>query len=255
MAVLAFVSASGSPGVSTCVVGLALSWPRDVLVVEADPTGGSGLFTAFLGGTVAPTDGLVGLAAAAQRGAPVQILTDDVVELPDSQAKVLPGIRSHLQARGLPTLWPALLAELREWSEAGRDVVVDAGRLGLHGWPEPLVTAADVTVVVIEDTLASLAGVRSWLSALAEVCPAVVCLLVGSKGPYSTGEVRAAVSDLGAVLVGRVAWDPRLAKAVARGEALVDRLGPASVVGRSLAQVRPSLLACQVATMSRGVVV
>ena len=43
MAVIALASASGSPGVTTTALGLALLWPRPVLLVEADPTGGSGL--------------------------------------------------------------------------------------------------------------------------------------------------------------------------------------------------------------------
>ena len=42
MAVIALASASGSPGVTTTALGLALLWPRPVLLVEADPTGGSG---------------------------------------------------------------------------------------------------------------------------------------------------------------------------------------------------------------------
>jgi Mrp family chromosome partitioning ATPase len=41
MSVIVLTSASGSPGVSTTAVGLALSWPGPVLLVEADPTGGS----------------------------------------------------------------------------------------------------------------------------------------------------------------------------------------------------------------------
>ena len=43
MAVVALTSASGSPGVTTTAVGLALTWPRPVLLIEADPTGGSGV--------------------------------------------------------------------------------------------------------------------------------------------------------------------------------------------------------------------
>ena len=42
MALIVLTSASGSPGVTTTALGLALTWPRPVLLVEADPTGGSG---------------------------------------------------------------------------------------------------------------------------------------------------------------------------------------------------------------------
>ena len=44
MAIVCLASASGSPGVTTTAVGMAFSWPRPVLLVEADPTGGSGSF-------------------------------------------------------------------------------------------------------------------------------------------------------------------------------------------------------------------
>ena len=43
MAVVCLTSASGSPGVTATAVGLAFCWPRPVLLVEADPTGGSGI--------------------------------------------------------------------------------------------------------------------------------------------------------------------------------------------------------------------
>jgi hypothetical protein len=43
MAVFCCVSASGSPGVTSTVLGMALCWPRPVLVVEADPTAGSAI--------------------------------------------------------------------------------------------------------------------------------------------------------------------------------------------------------------------
>ena len=37
MAIVCLTSASGSPGVTTTAVGMAFSWPRPVLLVEADP--------------------------------------------------------------------------------------------------------------------------------------------------------------------------------------------------------------------------
>ena len=51
MAVIALASASGSPGVTTTALGLAMLWPRPVLLVEADPTGGSGLLAGYFRGT------------------------------------------------------------------------------------------------------------------------------------------------------------------------------------------------------------
>ena len=47
MALIVLTSAAGSPGVTTTAVGLALTWPRPVLLVEADPTGGSAVLAGY----------------------------------------------------------------------------------------------------------------------------------------------------------------------------------------------------------------
>ncbi|MCB0909871.1 MAG: hypothetical protein KDB63_22470, partial [Nocardioidaceae bacterium] len=62
MAVVALASASGSPGVTTTSLGLALAWPRPVLLVEADPTGGSGILAGFFRGLREYDAGLVEVA-------------------------------------------------------------------------------------------------------------------------------------------------------------------------------------------------
>jgi hypothetical protein len=55
MALIVLTSASGSPGVTTTALGLALTWVRPVLLVEADPTGGSGSPAGYFRGQAAPT--------------------------------------------------------------------------------------------------------------------------------------------------------------------------------------------------------
>ena len=64
MAIIALTAGSGSPGVSTTTVGLALCWPRPVVLVEADPTGGSGILAGYFQGQVAHDGGLIELAMA-----------------------------------------------------------------------------------------------------------------------------------------------------------------------------------------------
>jgi cellulose biosynthesis protein BcsQ len=59
MAVIALASAAGSPGVTTTAVGLAFSWPRPVLLVEADPTGSSGFLAGFFRGIREYDGGLI----------------------------------------------------------------------------------------------------------------------------------------------------------------------------------------------------
>ena len=68
MALIVLTSASGSPGVSTTALGLALTWRRPVLLVEADPTGGSGLLAGYFRGQAAPSQSLIDLAFAHRAG-------------------------------------------------------------------------------------------------------------------------------------------------------------------------------------------
>ncbi|HSJ59640.1 MAG TPA: hypothetical protein VK895_00290, partial [Jiangellaceae bacterium] len=65
VAVIALASASGSPGVTSTALGIALLWPRPVLLVEADPTGGSGLLAGYFRGTREYDGGLIELALTA----------------------------------------------------------------------------------------------------------------------------------------------------------------------------------------------
>ena len=50
MALIVLASAWGSPGVTTTALGLTFNWPRPVLLVEADPTGASGVFAGYFRG-------------------------------------------------------------------------------------------------------------------------------------------------------------------------------------------------------------
>ena len=66
------------------------------------------------------------------------------------------GTRSHTQAPALRDLWQPLAEELADLESTGQDVIVDAGRLGLVGSPEPLLTNADLTLLVTRTTLPAL---------------------------------------------------------------------------------------------------
>jgi hypothetical protein len=46
-------------------------------------------------------------------------------------------------------LWEPLAAALKGLDGTGRDVIIDAGRLGLVGSPEPLMYAADLMLLVM----------------------------------------------------------------------------------------------------------
>lgn len=164
MAVIALTSASGSPGVTTTALGLALQWPRPVLLVEADPTGGSGILAGFFRGVREYEAGLVELALSPAGLAAA--LAEVAQPLEGSQVSYVAGTRSHVQASGLRDVWSPLVEALADLESAGQDVVVDAGRLGLSGSPTPLLAAADLTLLVTRTTLPALAAARSWTDAL-----------------------------------------------------------------------------------------
>ena len=156
MATIVLTSASGSPGVTTTALGLAFSWPRPVLLVEADPTGGSGVLAGYFQGMVEPGAGLIDLALAHRQSTLAETLPKVVQNWPPSTVSLLSGIRSHDQARSLINLWEPLTSVLRDLRRNGQDVLVDAGRLGLAGWPAPLVMGADLTLLLTRNSLPAL---------------------------------------------------------------------------------------------------
>ena len=107
------VSAAGSPGVTSTALGLALRWPRPVVLVEADPSGGSGLLAGFFRGQL-DQPGLVDLVIAHRSDLLADALPRLLFPLEGSQASVLFGARSHEQAAGVAALWPPLLVALRD---------------------------------------------------------------------------------------------------------------------------------------------
>ncbi|WP_203736250.1 hypothetical protein [Catellatospora chokoriensis] len=133
----------GSPGASTLAVALAVAdgWPQDVppVMVEADPAGGdvSGWHA------VADAPGLVTLAAQCRTG--TATLAEHASRLACSaQVVVAPGGRP--QATAAVELLAA--TDVRLWSQ-DRTVLVDAGRWHPLSPAAPLMTAADVLLVVV----------------------------------------------------------------------------------------------------------
>lgn len=216
MAVLAFASASGSPGVTTTVLALGLDWPRPVVIVEADPTAGSAILAGYFRAQVEPTGGLVGLMVAQRDDQLAARLASALVPVPDSQVQVLPGIQARANAAGLAALWPPLLDALRDLEDTGTDVLVDAGRIAPVGSPEPLLYGADTLLLVTGSNLSAAMKARALAAEITEHRPAGVGLaVVGPNRPYDAGEVAEAV---GLPVVGRVVWDPRAAAVFSDGD-------------------------------------
>jgi hypothetical protein len=231
MALIVLTSASGSPGVTTTALGLALAWPRPVLLVEADPTGASAVFAGYFRGGHEPTGGLINLAVAHREGRlatalPREMLILDQSKGPENAAWFLPGPQSHEQAASLLTLWEPLTELLRRIDTNGQDVIVDAGRLGLTGWPEPLVLAADLALLVTRNNLAALAGARSWAKTLHDRFAdfgglARLHLLTidqaGGVPGARTYRARQVTGALGLPVWASVGWDPTTAAVYSHG--------------------------------------
>ena len=59
MAILILTSAGGSPGVTTLAVGLALTWPRPVLLADCDPGAHQAILAGYLTGQSSHGKGLL----------------------------------------------------------------------------------------------------------------------------------------------------------------------------------------------------
>ncbi|NLT29414.1 MAG: hypothetical protein GXX86_03000 [Propionibacterium sp.] len=217
MAIITLVSASGAPGVTTTALALAVRWPRPVMLVEADPRGGSSILAGFFKGTI-DQPGLLQLVVAERQGQLVAVLPSLLLPIDGSQAHVLAGTRSHDQAVGLEGLWVPLLGVLRDLSvRTGQDVIVDGGRLGCDGTPMPLLVGSDATVLTVGSSLPAVAGARSWAGTLRErASGAVGALVVGEGRPYAAKEVARA---LALPLLGAVEFAPEHAVVFSEGAA------------------------------------
>lgn len=213
---IALASASGAPGVTSTALALAFHWPRPVVLVEADASGASGLLAGYFRGQL-DQPGLVDLVLAQRSDLLAEAVPQLLFPLEGTEASVLFGLRSHEQALGASVLWPPLLEVLRGLDPAGTDVIVDAGRLGMPGWPRPLVAEADAVLLVTRGDLPGLAGARSWAAALADDAEpghAVRVVLIGERRPYGAREVS---RTLGLRVLGTIEWAPDLAAVYSHG--------------------------------------
>jgi len=217
MAVIALCSASGSPGVTTTSVAMALNWPRPVLLVEADPGGSNGFLAGFLRGTIEYDAGMIELALSPLGVA--EALRDVVRPLVPTapNASYVAGVRSHTQAGALRDLWDPLSLALADLESNGQDVIIDAGRLGLAGSPRALLEGADLSLLLTRATLPALAAARSWADTVREPATGwrhAGTFLIGEGAPYRATEVS---KVLGMPVVTDLPDDPEAAAVYHRG--------------------------------------
>lgn len=177
MTVYAFASTRGAPGVTTTALGMALLWPRPVILIEADVSGSSSVVGGYLKAQFSPTRSLLNLAMAHRNGAlDVGALRDQTLPLhemalhqicpPDArlgeEVLLVPALSNAAQASSLSEdFWDALGSVLQAMRRAGYDIIIDTGRLGMANGPLPLLTNADVVSLVTRTQLDPLMSISS----------------------------------------------------------------------------------------------
>lgn len=177
MSLILLTSAAGAPGVSTAALGLALSWGRASLLVEAAVE--QSLLAGYFGGTLAPEPNLGQIAALASRGeAHLQELVWQIAKRFPSDAE--PNRRLFISGPNPPWVrgtvdqrWDTIAAALERLDEAGMDTLIDFGRLPTPMSQTPtlvppaLMEHAAVVGLMLEPTLPGIAAARVLAEGLA----------------------------------------------------------------------------------------
>ncbi|MGB6163294.1 MAG: chromosome partitioning protein [Pseudonocardiaceae bacterium] len=234
---VAVCSLKGSPGVTTFCVALAARWPATdrCVLVECDPSGGD-VATRF---AVATSPGLVSLAAATRRSGDPELLWQHTQALPGGLPVVVapPGADQALAAlTALAPERPGEAGVLRRAANAPQAVVIaDCGRVDPATPVLPIVSSADVMLLLSRAHADDLAHLAARLSVVGRWSPRPGLLLVGEG--HSTAEV---YRELGVPAMGRIPEDRQGAAILCgrpggRGRPSRSALGhAASAVARSL---------------------
>lgn len=204
-----FMSAKGSPGVTTSTLTLASVWPRTALVLEADPFGGdirAGLGEGEWPSTAGLADVVVDL-----RSTGLDEALNRRVHKPASHAPpVLAGLGCVGQATSVP--WSRLGAALARLT--GADVLADCGRFAAADGVAPLLRECDALVLVTASSLRAIRATARIAPLLQEELavgpddPRVSLLVVDADQPYPATQIATACR---LPLLGELPDDPRAA--------------------------------------------
>jgi hypothetical protein len=223
MAIVALLSAKGSPGVTTTALACALSWRRRLVLAECDPAGGS-ILAGYLGGALEGPRGLGELAVAELReGRLERDFWGQLVDLdaPKRERLLLPGLVDAAQAGSVTPLWQRIadfFADL-DRGDPAFDVIVDCGRLHVPHPPWPIIRAAAVVVLVTGAHLPDLSSARGALRMIERdfidhrVPPGSLRLLVVGDG-HGRSEISKALRQ---PVIGHLPDDPRTADVLSHG--------------------------------------
>ena len=185
---LTVYSTQGSPGASTTAMHLAANWAsdgREILLIEADPAGGS--LSHNLGIQFTP-----GSASFVASGLPVQSnhLIDHAQDVLFESLHVMPAPASPTGARGIFDTFADFSEELRTISENEMAVIIDGGRMTADTAASALTTRATGVVVVCRNNsqLPSLEHLRDALAASPGGDGPQACAVTVGKSPMDPEE-------------------------------------------------------------------
>lgn len=201
MAVILLASASGSPGVTTTSLGLALTWSRDVLLADCDRDPSQAVLAGYLRGM---DHGGRGLAALARLHRESRDLAPELwrhtiplMEGGDEQRRFLPGFSHPATVRLFDSVWADLADAFGALEDQGIDVIIDGGRIGRDGLPLSLLASAGAVCILSRTSLRALAATRLHLPTVTAqldhlpVTTALGLVLVDPDHPYSGSEIAA----------------------------------------------------------------
>lgn len=204
MAILILTSTGGAPGVTTVAVGLALTWPRPVLLVDGDPGAHQAILAGYLAGQASNGKGLLRVAEAHRDRRPLrEVVIDQSLALTENDGDrrlFLPGFTKAGSAAHFGGVWEDLADTFARLADVDFDVIVDAGRLGPYGLPAPLLERSALTALVLRTSLRAVLSARVHLPVLREDARSTTAaqanlslVLVGEGQPYGRAEVASAL--------------------------------------------------------------
>lgn len=215
----------GSPGVTTTALGLALTWPGQVLLVDADPHPSQSVLAGYLKGLPAGGRGLAGMAQQYRANPSTRIKPTDhavMLDVDRPSCRFLPGFNHPGQARLFEPFWSRLAGDL---VDVDGDLLIDCGRLGADGPPRPLSDHSRQVLLVLRPTLAQIAVTRCFLNELRNgpegLATPIGLVVIGSCGPYSATEIG---RNLQAPVVAELPDDPQVAAMLSLGAAAPRKL-------------------------------
>ncbi|WP_125618126.1 hypothetical protein [Actinomadura sp. WAC 06369] len=197
---------------TTTALGLALTWPRRVLLAECDPAGRRvlpGFMADRLRGPAGP--GVLGLATRTPQASGTELPLEEYVVPMDGDAELLHGVRDPRNVSQLGSLWSPLA---KAFTARDGDVLADLGRVGGAETPVALLDAADLVVMVLKPTLAQVDAATPRLEVLRGLAPDRLALCLVPDGPYSAAEVERALK---LPVLGEPAFSPNEARVLSDG--------------------------------------